>query len=111
MTTVARGGALVTLSVSGNEITRPVAAADALFALLSLPHLFVLWISRWKIRWCARRRHEVAVAEQGMFTTRRTSTEHFHAVLMDARTTLATVNRSETIGLAKELQNQSLIFT
>lgn len=83
MTTVPRGGGLVTLSVSGDEITRPVAAADALFALLSLPHLFVLWISRWKIRWCARRRHEVAVAEHGRFTTQRTSTQHFHAMLME----------------------------
>lgn len=36
MTTARRGGTPVTLSVSGDEITRPVAAADALFALLSL---------------------------------------------------------------------------
>lgn len=62
-----RGGTPVTLSVSGDEITRPVAAADALFALLSL-HLFVLWIPRWQIRWCART-HEVAVAHHRRFST------------------------------------------
>lgn len=68
MTTARRGGTPVTLSVSGDEITRPVAAADALFALLSL-HLFVLWIPRWQIRWCART-HEVAVADHRRFSTR-----------------------------------------